>query len=220
MFLFVILNVLFFTFVFCLPVIIAGVLLFDFMVVFFEKLIEKSKTDLRVRNRVLSILYTLMDIAPNIVAVPFLALFVPTDVPFWKLVAIFLFGIMLKEVARQAKDFFYVCLGYKVNNPVRSRVYSVLNTFMDAAPSICAVSFLSIFSPIGVNGFVLVAIFFFGIFLKEIFREARHYFYEKFNKKEHNLDDEFIHKENFESTLEDMARVHFTPTSRESKEDK
>lgn len=82
--------------------------------IFASYFIKKAKRNIETRNNILSCLYFVMDMGPNVSSVSVIAVvIVPKDVSSLQLIIVFILGIMLKRVGRIFKSLFYRKLGMK-----------------------------------------------------------------------------------------------------------
>lgn len=77
-------------------------LLFEELVYWLEVLIEKSAKNSTLRNNILSILYFLREIGPNVSSFSIVALVVTNGETTFQLTVLFILGIILKEISRVA----------------------------------------------------------------------------------------------------------------------
>jgi len=79
--------------------------------------IEKAKRNIETRNNILSGLYFIIDMGPNISSVAVIAIVImPKGVTILQLITVFFLGIMLKKVGRMFKTLFYKKLSLKGNS--------------------------------------------------------------------------------------------------------
>lgn len=81
-----------------------------------EMVLERAVKDEKFKNDFASKLYFLKDMAPSVSSVSVIALFVVTDAPAIKLIALFFFGYAMKMVARRLINAFYAAIDERKEN--------------------------------------------------------------------------------------------------------